>query len=423
MSFVSNKSAVFGALFLEGRPKSKYNIACCDAGPRVAPKRARLFFRSQEALVGARESLRANILEKSFLMAAAPSLYGLSNSNRNFSDPYYWGKNQFNSSFPAALACYMRDQRIPAVYLSLTKQAQVQVSAIPISEVFGTNLDNSELYFAFESAYEPFRKYVEDQLPPIDLVVKNLAQEYIRPLEIKLTTLPDDATSELPEEEYGSEIVVRAPTTKYMALSIAQGCDNSQHKERIRQLFKPCQSIRDWTNAVEAKSRLAEILDTLDVFFTEFARLQKPLLMQPIWKTEGKSPVLAGRCLDIFVWSDFALSRLFMDSAKRDAGERITRQQRAALRFARFIFEWSRGGKVFQAPIYDGMTYDTLNDKEFSISGRKTNAYMRCERLTNLAVKRESIKEIILGGGQKFLSPERRFDAIIYFSTNLFKEK
>ena len=108
-------------------------------------------------------------------------------------------------------------------------------------------------------------------------------------------------------------------------------------------------------------------------------------------------------------------------NSNRNFNDGITRQQRAALRFARFIYEWSRDGKVFQAPIYDGMTYDTLNDKEFSISGRKTNAYMRCDRLRSLSVKKNEIKNIILGGGQKHLSPERRFDAIIYFSTDLFE--
>jgi len=355
-------------------------------------------------------------------MKKKPALYGITNSNRNFADPYYWGKNQFNSSFPAALACYMRDQSIPAVYLSLTPQSQINVSDIPIDQVFGTDLPNSDIFFAFESAYEPFRNLLEDQLPPIDLVIKDKQQGFIRPLEIKLTTLPDDSTSGLSEEQYGSEIVVRNPTTRYMALSIAQGCSQPEHRESIRKLFAPCRAIRDWTNIVEAKSRLSDMLDMLENFFSAFSHLQRPLLLQPVWKTIGKSPMLADNCLDIFCWSDFALSRLFIDSAKQERSERITRQQRAALRFARFIYEWSRDSKVYQAPIYDGMTYDTLNDKEFSIPGRKTNFYMKCNRLSNLAIRKSEIKRIVLGGGQKHLSPERRFDAIIYFSKDLFEE-
>ena len=350
-----------------------------------------------------------------------PSLYGIVNSNRNFNDPYYWGKNQFNSSFPVALACYMRDRQNPAIYLELSNNCKIRDMEIPIGDIFGSNLPNSELYFSFETTFDPFKIYVQDQLCAIDLVVKGANSEFIRPMEIKLTTLPDDATSGFSEEEYGSEIVVRSPTTKYMALSIVASCTKKRDKDKIRHLFSPCRSIRDWNNQVEARQNLSPILTMLETFFTDFSHLQKPFLMQPVWKTIGKSPSLAERCLDIFTWSDFALSRLFMDSAHNEQKDGITRQQRAALRFARFIYEWSRDGKVFQAPIYDGMTYDTLNDKEFSISGRKTNAYMRCDRLRSLSVKKNEIKNIILGGGQKHLSPERRFDAIIYFSTDLFE--
>ncbi|WP_242026087.1 HindVP family restriction endonuclease [Anabaena sp. FACHB-1391] len=33
-------------------------------------------------------------------------LFGLTHSNRDFSQRESWGKNQFNNSFPASLACY-----------------------------------------------------------------------------------------------------------------------------------------------------------------------------------------------------------------------------------------------------------------------------------------------------------------------------
>lgn len=35
-------------------------------------------------------------------------------------------------------------------------------------------------------------------------------------------------------------------------------------------------------------------------------------------------------------------------------------------------------------------------------------------------IKKSQIKEIILGGGQNLLSPERRFDAIIFNSPGIF---
>lgn len=348
------------------------------------------------------------------------SLYGLTHSNRNFADAYYWGKNQFNSAFPAALACYMRDKGTPANYLSLRADRTVTVSNLSFSEIFGTALPNNQLEFAFETTYNPYAAFVQDQLTTIDLVIKDLQGNFLRALEVKLTTLPDNSTANLAEERYGCELVIRSATLKYMALSVAQSCNTPQDKARIGELFDFCGTVRDWPNRVEARGVLQRVIAALETFFVEFADRQKPLLLQPVWKTVGKTPILADNCLDIFVWSDFALSRLFMDSARENAGDRITRQQRAALRFARFIYEGSRQDRVYQAPIFDGMTYDAQNDKEFSITGFKTNPYMRCPRLTNLAISKQEIRNIVLGGGQNHLSPERRFDAIIYFSTDLF---
>lgn len=353
-----------------------------------------------------------------------PGLYGITHSNRNFSDPYYWGKNQFNSSFPVALACYMRDRKIPAVYISHTTDLKTKISQISFDEVFGTALPNSALKFNFEKSFQPFASFVSDEVETIDLVICDAVSGVpIRPLEIKLTTLPDDGTSSFDETRYGSEIVVRSPTLRYMALSMGQACVES--KEEIKKIFTPvCQKIRDWTNAREMCTHRDAIFAALELFLSKYSHHQKPLLMQPVWKTIGKSPTLADNCLDVFVWSDFALARLFMDAIEGlDLSDiRITRLQRAALRLARFIYEFSLSGSVFQEPIFDGMTYDTLNDKEFAVPGRKTNFYMACDRLTKPIVAKNEIRNIILGGGQKFLSPERRFDSILYFSEDLFNE-
>lgn len=349
-----------------------------------------------------------------------PGLYGISNSNRDFSNADCWGKNQFNSSFPVSLACYMRDKGIPAVYMGLNNDCTVIKSEISFDNVFGTNLNNDELYFSFESKYEPYSQYLIDNLETIDLVVKEKESgNYLRPIEVKLTTLPDSTTAKLQEAAYGSEIVVRSPTMRYMALSFADSCKDNF--DDVREIIEPsCQHINQWENQYEINHYLEGILEALETFFSSFRHLEKPLLMQPIWKTHSQSPVLTDYCLDIFMWSDFALSRLFMDSAKIK-GDRITRPQRSAVRLARFLYEISKNGKVLQAPIYDGMTFNTLNDKEFSTPGSRTNEYMKCDRLTKPIIHQSEIKNIILGGGQKCLSPERRFDAILYFSTDLFE--
>jgi HindVP restriction endonuclease len=353
-----------------------------------------------------------------------PSLFGISHSNRNFSDAYYWGKNQFNSAFPVALACYMRSRGIPLMYVQYKDEKSTKVSEVGLDQVFGSTLPDSKLYFAFESRFEPFGQFVHDDLPAIDLIVCAATRDaQIKPLEIKLTTLPDNTTEALSEDQYGAELVIRSATTRYMALSMAQSVD--AQRKRVREIFEPALAkVRNWDSKSEMLAVAPVVVSALERFLNEFSALQTPLLMQPIWKTVGKSPVLANQCLDIFVWSDFALAHLFLDSARNAAtGNTISRQLRAALRLSRFIYERSRTDKVYQAPIYDGMTYDHQNDKEFAISGTKSRTLMTCPRLTQPIIGKDEIKNIILGGGQKYLSPERRFDAILYFSNDLFESE
>lgn len=352
------------------------------------------------------------------------SLYGICHSNRNFADPYYWGKNQFNSSFPVALACYMRDRGISSNYLCLDKDLNLTWTESTFDHVFNTSTANSGLNFQFETRFEPFSQYCHDDLKPIDLVIRTegSAGVPLRPLEIKLTNLPDNTTANSSDEDYGCELVVRNPTTRYMALSMAHACRDQFHT--VRDIFDAsCHAVRNWDNIEEMNRKKQSIFSALDEFLRTFCEYQQPLLMQPVWKTLGKSAELAEHCLDIFVWSDFALSRLFFSDPEVNETERISRPQRTALRLARCLYEIASKGKVYQQPIYDGMTYDTLNDKEFAISGSRTNALMRSPRLTKPIVTKHQIKEIILGGGQKYLSPERRFDAIIYFSRDLFEER
>lgn len=66
------------------------------------------------------------------------------------------------------------------------------------------------------------------------------------------------------------------------------------------------------------------------------------------------------------------------------------------------------------------LSYNTKNDKAFAVSGRVTHRYLKSLELTKPRIKKSEIKNIILGGGQDLLSPERRFDAIIYSSPELF---
>ncbi len=354
-----------------------------------------------------------------------PSLYGIIKSNRIGDD--LWGKNQFNSTFPTALCCYMRDKNIPAVYLKLMgdtlDQLHVQPEEMSFDEIFNTKLANKQLTFSFESKFEPYQQWAYGDIGNIDLVIKN-EKEFLRALEIKLTVMPDDGTHEDEESRWGSELVVRAATTSYAALGIAHSCIDVLPE--LRKLFEPvCQPIRNWGNPTEIKSRKDCILDCLDTFQTLYVSRQKPFLMQPIWKTKGKSPELSDHAFDVFVWSDFALCRAFIDRAKHETSKKaneVPRFLRAATRLAHSLYDLSTRGKVDRG-VYREDAMGNLTDKEFALGGKITRSYMDHPRKLKPAVTKEALREIILGGGQNKLSPERRFDATIYFTAkHLFEE-
>lgn len=62
------------------------------------------------------------------------------------------------------------------------------------------------------------------------------------------------------------------------------------------------------------------------------------------------------------------------------------------------------------------------NDKAYALSGTQTYEFLTCAELEHPRISKYEIKNIILGGGQNLLSPERRFDAVIVNSPDLFEE-
>lgn len=345
-----------------------------------------------------------------------PRLFGLDKTNRDFSKKTSWGKNQFNSSFPASLCCYLASKNIDANYLAI-KNAEFTPTTINIDKIFGLSSKSPDLYFAFESQYTPFQKYVIGALPRTDVVIqKESTGECISGLEVKLTALPDNTTCTLNDNLYGSEIVVRPDTIVYLACALILSTGN-----KLKLYFKDIE-IKDWSNAKEVLPKIKPIIDTIEKLSLVAEQKQTPFLLQPVWKTIGKSPVLADQCLDIFVWSDAGFANFISKiSNKNPDANNITRQTRTAIWLYKMLNDFCQKGKFDHEEIIDNLSYNTKNDKAFSSAGNTTNSYMSCQRLETPIISKAEIKNIILGGGQNLLSPERRFDAIIFNSPALFK--
>jgi hypothetical protein len=60
----------------------------------------------------------------------SPGLFGINYSNRDFAQRDSWGKNQFNSSFPASLSAFLEDRGFENIYLKLNEKLQTYHSSI-----------------------------------------------------------------------------------------------------------------------------------------------------------------------------------------------------------------------------------------------------------------------------------------------------
>jgi hypothetical protein len=351
-----------------------------------------------------------------------PSLFGLDFTNRDFSKPNSWGKNQFNTSFPASLACYMHSKGLNPVYLELDESKNIVNSEKCFPDLFGLAPLSEELYFAFETSFSVYATYAKGIVPRADLVIMNRSSkpsQLVRALEVKLTALPDNTTYKLSQENYGCEIVIRPDTIVYLALGLAQIYNNERNN--LMNLLG-VMSIKDWEEINDVLPHIESIIEAIDRVLITKKDHQSPFLMQPIWKTEGKSQRLAEQCFDMFIWSDFGFTRLFVNTALQRNAKGITRSARSVIWLFKMLSDFAEKGSIDFKNIIDRLTYNTKNDKAFAVSGTVTNPFMRCSVLINPRVNRNAIKEIILGGGQHYLSPERRLDAAILSTPGLFDD-
>ena len=178
-------------------------------------------------------------------------------------------------------------------------------------------------------------------------------------------------------------------------------------------------NIKDWSDEKNVLPYLDKILHALKKISQNIESTQNAFLLQPIWKTIGKSPILADNCLDVFFWSDSAFTFFIADIGDASSNN-LNRQNRSSVWLYKMLYEINQNGNCDHKHIIDTLSYNTKNDKAFASSGRITNKYMKCERLKKPIITKDDIKKIILNNSEKMLSPERRFDSIISNTPDIF---
>lgn len=359
-----------------------------------------------------------------FIQGVDPGLFGQKYSSRDYRYEESWGKNQFNSSFPASLVAYMSSKNISPVFICTNKRNEIIHRHISATELLGIDPLCEDAYYDYEAGYYPYEQYyTASKKEKIDLVMINRSTSTpVSGLEVKLTTLPDNTTKDLPDDEYGSEIVVRSPTILFVACSMCACYDTTRGKTRLHGMLNTIgEEIRDWSEIRQVLPHYDAIKKAVLDVSSDLVNKQVPLIMQPIWKTDRNMTDLNDACLDVFVWSNLSVIQMALrDTSSEDD---ISRNQRTIIWLYKMLWDFTQFGKFNYTAIVNSLSYKYKTDKAFAISGKLTNPFLKSKELESPRISKYEIKNIILGDGQKLLRPERRFDAYLVSHPELFELK
>ena len=349
-----------------------------------------------------------------------PGLFGQKHSSRDYAKAECWGKNQFNSSFPASLVAYMSSKGIKPIYICINSQNRIIHKEISGTDLFGVNPLSDSAYYNFEAGFAPYEKYYQGEREKIDLVMLDRnSNNVLSGLEIKLTAIPDNTTKNLDESEWGTEIVMRPPTICFLACSICANYDTQKGKDALRKMLRKVPQINHWEEIAEVLPHYTKILDSILEVSSDMCKKQQPLIVQPIWKTEGNKMRLKENCLDVFVWSNLSVIQMCC-TENSDNIMKINRFHRTIIWLYKMLLDYVNYETFDYKRIIRLQSYNLANDKAFALPGAKARAFLMDDIVMKPRVSKYDIKNIILGGGQDLLSPERRFDAVLVNSPDIF---
>ena len=348
-----------------------------------------------------------------------PGLFGQKHSSRDYTNADCWGKNQFNSSFPASLIAYMYSKNISPVYICTDGDNKIIHKYIDGKELFGIDPLSDNAYYNFEAGYAPYEKFYQGEREKIDLVMLNSeTNDVLAGLEVKLTALPDNTTKKLDESKWGCEIVMRPPTINFLACSICSNYNTIESKDRLRKMLKNVPQINHWEEIDEVLKFYKDIEASILAVSRDMFEKQKPLVLQPIWKTEGNKMRLQENCLDAFVWSDLSIIQMCCSDSSIS---KINRFNRTIIWLYKMLLDFVTYDMFDYKRIIRLQSYNLANDKAFALPGTKSYSFLKGEEILSPRISKKEIKNIILGGGQNLLSPERRFDAVLVNSPDIFE--
>ena len=187
---------------------------------------------------------------------------------------------------------------------------------------------------------------------------------------------------------------------------------NQSVMKKVINVLQPAYNrVSNWDNETEIIKHSEQIHGALREALQISERIQRPFLLQPIWRTEGQSLELCEQCFDVFVWSDVAIMGIPVQEYTNTGT--MTRAFREIARHVRSLYDILRTDDYHYPGIYKGMSHGNQTGKSFAISGNASIKYLKHDRLERPILPKSALNEIVLNGGESRLKPERRFDAAV----------
>lgn len=345
-------------------------------------------------------------------------LFGLENSNHDFDEKHRgdFGKNIFTNAFPIALSQYMDSIGLGPICIRACMGKEglsTEQVETPFSNLIGC--DARKARWLFESSYSEYEKYATGTPNRSDIVVVDgTTNIHTSALEVKLITVPNSATADLPREKQSCELVSRPPSIEQLCFSIARSF-GYERRHDIGDVISRClENPMDykWTDEAFMLDHLNKIIDAAECVAAEGIKNQHSFALTAIWRTKGQSPILDNECFDVFVWTDMAFLQLFTESSKEPM-TRISRPARSVIWLVKALFDYAVQGKVTFEKTHSDITFGTQSDKAASFAGPKMLSFIGGEAFLHPRVKSDEYKNIIDPKAIDFLKPERRLDAIL----------
>lgn len=345
-------------------------------------------------------------------------LFGLSNSNHVFDEKHTksFGKNIFTNAFPIALAQYMDSVGIGPICIRALidggKLATEQVE-VPFSDLLGC--DVKKVRWQFEESYSEYQAYATGTPNRSDIVVVDGdTGKHATALEVKLVTVPNSATANLPRKDQSCELVTRPPSIEQLCFSIARSFGHNRRHD-IGDIISDClvnPMDCKWTDEPFMLGHLDKIVEAAERVAKEGIGSQHSFALTAIWRTKGQNAVLDDECFDVFVWTDMAFLQLFTDSSLGELAA-ISRPARSVIWLVKALFDYAVQGRVTFEKTHSDITFGTQSDKAASFAGPKILRFMGGQTFEHPRVPGADYRKIVAPKAVDFLKPERRLDNVL----------